>query len=847
MVHPASSDKKLREMNEIIETDYLVVGSGAVGMAFADTILAESDAHIVMVDRFPQPGGHWNVAYPFVRLHQPSQFYGVPSSELSKGHIDQVGLNRGLFELASGAEVLAYFDEVMRQIFLPTGRMDYYPMCNYVGEGVFESRLSGNTYKVHYRKKLVDCTYLNTSVPALHAPNFQVDDGVQFIPVNDLVRVKKKPGGYVIIGGGKTGIDACLWLLEQGVDPNEITWIVSRDGWLIDRQNTQPSEAFFASTIGTQAKQAEAISRATSISDLFDQLEDAGVLVRIHKDVRPTMFHGATVSQMELGELRRIQNVIRLGKVKRLKADEIVLERGSIPVDKNYVHIDCSASAITNLHVKPVFEGNTITPQTVRAYQPVFSASHIAHVELHYSDDQKKNELSRVVPLPNRDIDWIPMTAAQLHNQFTWSKDKNLRQWLRENRLDGFSRLVREVDRADEEKMSILHRLRMNTLPAMIRLQELDAELNIDKYRSMSQAQFQVRKDLFFKNRLVDTQNSESLDKGQIRVQIEKFAYTANNITYAAVGDMIGYWKFFPPAGKEVEGWGVIPVWGFARVTESKTEGIRIGERLFGYFPPATSLTMTPGRIGGAQFFDVTPHRMELPSGYNIYRRVDHEAGYDQAFDRERMMLYPLHLTAFCIWHQLKSKDWYGAEQIVILSASSKTSTGLGYALKDDSDSPKMIGITSAKNMDFLDGIALYDGLLSYEEVEKIDQTRATLIVDMSGNAGKMAEIHKHLGDQMKFTLNVGLTHWTDTKPVEGVNTEKSTFFFAPSVIQELMKEWGSQGFEERSSSFMRKAAIQTRSWLDFREIHGLAGLAEIHPSVCEGELPANEGLVVVM
>ncbi|MBT8149441.1 MAG: NAD(P)/FAD-dependent oxidoreductase, partial [Gammaproteobacteria bacterium] len=301
-----------------LETDYLVVGSGAMGMAFVDVLLDETDADIIMVDRYAKPGGHWNVAYPFVTLHQPSNFYGVSSRELSKGHINQIGMNKGLYELASGAEVNAYFDDVMREQFLPSGQLRYFPMCNYTGnfdsssagDYSFTSKTCGTRYRVTVRKKLVNCTYLTATVPATHTPSFSIDPQLRFMPLNDLVKVTEPPAGYTVIGGGKTGIDACLWLLENNVNPDKIRWIVPRDAWLLDRRNAQPGAEFFAYSIGTQAAQFEAIAAAESISDLFDRLEQAGVLVRINKNVRPEMFHGATVSQLELEALRKIENVV---------------------------------------------------------------------------------------------------------------------------------------------------------------------------------------------------------------------------------------------------------------------------------------------------------------------------------------------------------------------------------------------------------------------------------------------------------------------------------------------------------------------------------------------------------
>lgn len=461
----------------MLETDYLIVGTGAVGMAFADTILTETDAEIIMVDLHHKPGGHWNVAYPFVTLHQPSAFYGVSSCELSKGRKDKVGLNLGLNDLASGAEVNAYFDEVMRHQFLPTGRVQYYPMCKYKGEAKFSSLLTGEEYEVKVRKKIVDATYLKTQVPATHTPSFTIEDGVAFMPLNNLTKITQPPSGFVIIGGGKTGIDACLWLLENKVDPDKITWIVSRDAWLLDRENTQPTPDFFESSIGTIAAQFEAIAQSESIPDLFTKLEAAGVLLRIDPTVQPKMFHGATVSQLELKALRKIKQVVRLGRVQHIGLDSITLAAGTIPTTKDHVHVDCSASAISNLEIKPVFAGNTITPQTVRSYQPVFSASFIAHIEAKYSGEKEMNEICTVVPLPNHDTDWIKMLAVFMMNQYRWSQDKELRKWLLYNRLDGFSQLMYKIDKEDEVKQAIIKRMRDNMMPAVMKLQAYVAEI----------------------------------------------------------------------------------------------------------------------------------------------------------------------------------------------------------------------------------------------------------------------------------------------------------------------------------------------------------------------------------
>jgi len=461
----------------MLETDYLIVGSGAMGMAFADIILEESDASMIIVDQYQKPGGHWNKAYPFVTLHQPSAFYGVSSVELSKGLKDEVGLNKGMHDLASGAEVSAYYDHVMRHRFLPSGRVQYFPLCNYKGDKRFESILTNEQFEVKVNTKIIDATYLKTSVPSTHIPNFEIAEGVQFMPLNDLPKIKKAPEGFVVVGGGKTGIDACLWLLEQRVNPDKIRWIVSRDAWLLDRINTQPTLEFFHNTMGAQVAQFEAAAAATSISDLFLRLEESGVLLRLDKNVTPTMFHGATVSQMELKELQKIKNVIRLGRVSKIALDDIILDKGTIKTSQDHIHIDCSASAITNLEMKPIFEEGLVTPQTVRSYQPVFSAALIAHVELSYDTDKKKNELCQVVPLPNHDTDWIKMMVAFMTNQYNWGQDRELRHWMRQNRLDGFGGMVASISKDDAEKQAVLMKMKEVVFPAVMNLKKLEAEI----------------------------------------------------------------------------------------------------------------------------------------------------------------------------------------------------------------------------------------------------------------------------------------------------------------------------------------------------------------------------------
>ena len=358
--------------------------------------------------------------------------------------------------------------------------------------------------------------------------------------------------------------------------------------------------------------------------------------------------------------------------------------------------------------------------------------------------------------------------------------------------------------------------------------------------------EFQVRKDNIQEFRVDEATASASdadLADGAVRVAIERFAFTANNVTYAVAGDTLGYWQFFPPTGGD--GWGMMPVWGFAEVIESNAADVPVGERLFGYFPPATHLDLLPTQVSAPRFVDGAEHRSKLPQGYNTYYRVLAEPGYDAATDDLRMLLWPLHITSFCLWDVLQDADWFGAEQIIIVSASSKTSIGLAYALDDDASAPPVVAITSARNLDFVNDLGLYDRSLTYDSLAEIDTSMPAVIVDMSGNGEVLGTLHQQLGDNMRRCINVGLTHWDERDANAGIIKERSEFFFAPAHIQRRMQEWGPDGFTERSSSFMAETALKCSSWLELRRARGLQGLGEVYLDVCNGRLDANQGLIV--
>lgn len=470
-----------------LEADYLIVGSGAAGMAFADTLINETNASIVMVDRHHAPGGHWNDAYPFVRLHQPSAYYGVNSRPLGSDALDTDPLNAGMTERASGIEILAYYEQVMRSL-QATGRLRYFPSCDYIGGDHplyrFRALQSGEVREISVRHKLVDTTYWNIAVPSTRPPRYAVAAGVNCMPVNGLARISEPYAAYVIIGAGKTGIDACLWLLERGVPHDAIVWVVSRDPWLFNRAKFQKGDAYFEATLGGLVAQIEASAEATSIDNLLARLEAEEVFLRIDPTIQPTMFHGAIVSSAELARLRQIRHIVRMGHVQRVERERIVFDHGTLAADPGWVYVDCSASALVardgSLPPVPVFQGPTIVPQMVRTFQPVFSAAFIAHLEATMDDEAEMNALCTPVPMSDQPRDWALQTILNLRNNYMWSKNPELEAWIRASRLDAFTAMARQVTPDQPERMRLLMRYAQNAGAAAANLKKLLAAQSLD-------------------------------------------------------------------------------------------------------------------------------------------------------------------------------------------------------------------------------------------------------------------------------------------------------------------------------------------------------------------------------
>ena len=447
-----------------------------MGMAFVDTMLSESDATFIIVDRHHQPGGHWNDAYPFVRLHQPSAFYGVPSTELGANRIDKAGPNEGYYELASGPEVSAYFDNVMRERFLPSGRVQYFPMTDYVGDGECRSRLGATRHTVEVRKKTVDSTFFNTSVPSTHERKFAVHDNVTCVTPNELPRAAVNYRKFAILGAGKTGMDVAVWLLEAGADPDSISWFCPRDSWLINRATTQPGSLFAKQAAGGFAAQIEAMASASSIDDLFARMEAAELLLRIDTSAWPTMFHYATISQGEIDRLRQIDNVIRRGRVADVHAEEVVMQDGStIPADPETLYIDCTATAVQfkGARTHPVFTDDVITLQALRAPLVATSAALTGFVEATFDDDDEKNRYCQPVALADTPTEWVMSFMGNMQNQGVWAKQPKIRSWMAQCRLDPARRLPNDAPPDEAANSAFKARIGETIGPAIVNLQQM--------------------------------------------------------------------------------------------------------------------------------------------------------------------------------------------------------------------------------------------------------------------------------------------------------------------------------------------------------------------------------------
>ena len=356
----------------------------------------------------------------------------------------------------------------------------------------------------------------------------------------------------------------------------------------------------------------------------------------------------------------------------------------------------------------------------------------------------------------------------------------------------------------------------------------------------------EVRRDRLDETRIV-TEPLPELGAGDALLRVDAFALTANNVTYAVAGDSIGYWKFFPARGGAESGWGRIPVWGFGDVVRSTVDGLAEGDRFYGYFPMASHLLVKPQRITNRGFADGGAHRAELPPVYNNYTRTSTDPGYRAEQETMQMLFRPLFTTSFFLDDFLDDNDFFGARSVILSSASSKTSFGLAWLLhRNRRDRCRVIGLTSAGNVSFVESLGCYDQVVTYDDLSALPVEPA-VFVDMAGNAELRAKLHHHYGDALAYSCSVGATHWQNARiqgnePLPG---PRPTLFFAPSQIEKRSEEWGAQGLNERTAAAWQPFVDVAGAWIDVRRERGADAVQSVYLDVLGNRASPRDGFIL--
>lgn len=333
------------------------------------------------------------------------------------------------------------------------------------------------------------------------------------------------------------------------------------------------------------------------------------------------------------------------------------------------------------------------------------------------------------------------------------------------------------------------------------------------------------------------------LAEGCIRVDIGPFALTANNITYMVTGDMIGYWKFFDPEAYGIAGdnIGRMPVWGYGKVVESKCDGVSVGMQIYGFFPIANQIDMKPVKFTPVGFQDGADHRVELHSIYNSYTMVEKDPSFNAAFENLQPILRPLFTTSFLIDDMFADAEFYGAEQIVILSASSKTALGTAYCLSER-NGPSVVGLTSKGNMEFVNKTGFYDQIASYDDIASLDAGKKTGLIDMAGNGDIMGKVYDHIGDKVVYNCMVGKSHWQGGTPPKISAGAPPTMFFAPDRAKQRFSDWGPDGFAKNLGARWVPFCASAKSWMTIESHTGEAALMQTYNDLLDGKADPSVG-----
>ena len=352
---------------------------------------------------------------------------------------------------------------------------------------------------------------------------------------------------------------------------------------------------------------------------------------------------------------------------------------------------------------------------------------------------------------------------------------------------------------------------------------------------------FQVNRENLRETRTVPlpTAADAELAPGEALLAVDVFALTANNITYAVFGDAMNYWDFFPAEA----GWGRVPVWGFADVVRSAADGVEAGERLYGYFPMASWLRVEPTRIGPHGFTDGAAHRQHLHRVYNSYLRVAADPGYRPDLEAQQMLLRPLFMTSFLIDDFLADNDFFGARQIVITSASSKTALGLAHLLhRQRGDQIRVVGLTSPGNLAFCESLGCYHTVRDYAELEGLPADVPTVVVDMAGNGDVLRRLHGHFDAALRYSCLVGGTHWEARGGAGALPGPKPELFFAPAQVQKRADDWGPGGLEARVGEAWGEFVGSTEGWFEVRHERGAEAFRRRYLETLEGRVSPTCG-----
>jgi hypothetical protein len=330
------------------------------------------------------------------------------------------------------------------------------------------------------------------------------------------------------------------------------------------------------------------------------------------------------------------------------------------------------------------------------------------------------------------------------------------------------------------------------------------------------------------------------LAPGELLLRVDRFALTANNITYAVSGDAMSYWKFFPAES----GWGRVPVWGFGDVLRSTVAAIPEGERLYGYFPMSSHLVVRPGSITPAGFVDQAAHRAALPAVYNQYRRVAADPGYDAMTEDRQALLQPLFMTGFLLADFLADESFFAARRVVLSSASSKTAISLAFVLAR-AGACEVVGLTSRGNTRFAEKLGCYDRVVPYEEIAGIPATEPVVFVDMANDGAVTSAVHHHFGFQLKHSCVVGVTHWENTARERALPGPKPAFFFAPSRIEKRTRDWGGRVLQEKMGEAWRTFVSRSTSWLEVESAQGRAAVERVYRDTLEGRARPDRGYIL--